>query len=237
MLCVKMRMSVHFKLTLYLCLHNQAYRKDNISVVWNVKLTQGQDLKTCGASLENYRYIDTVSLAVCFHWKSCIPFSAHTDTIYPKESICCLLTAKKQDKCNLQIPDEFRPARKRQRFQPSTFHSRCVHCVLLQAFVHTSPRIAFSYILTTTSTLMLPQYFDPPAPIAFSFISINTAFVSCVFCTSPAPAFHLALLQTLEARSCCCASICCCCLAAISCNSASVMSMRGVATFEENTHL
>lgn len=42
--------------------------------------------------------------------------------------------------------------------------------------------------------------------------------------------FILHSLHTLEARSCCWASICCCCLAAISCSSASVMSMRGVAT-------
>lgn len=40
-------------------------------------------------------------------------------------------------------------------------------------------------------------------------------------------------LRTFEARSCCWASICCCCLAAISCNSASVMSMRGVATWKD----
>lgn len=154
-----------------------------------------------------------------------------------KISICRLLIAKKQPKCNLQIPDEFRLARKRQRFRLSTFHSRRVHSILLQAFVHTSPSIAISYILKTTSTLMLPQYLDPPPPVAFSLISINTAFVLGALCTSPAPTFHLAPLQTFEARSCCCASICCCCLAAISCNSASVMSMRGVATFEENKHL
>lgn len=41
-------------------------------------------------------------------------------------------------------------------------------------------------------------------------------------------------LHTLEASSCCWASICCCCLAAISCSSASVMSMRGVATYRNN---
>lgn len=151
-------------------LHNQAYRKNNISMGWNVKPTQGQALKTCGASLDNS--IDTVSLAVRFHWKSCIPLSAHTDTIYAKEmgnkiSICRLLIAKKQPKCNLQIPDEFRLARKRQRFRLSTFHSRRVHSILLQAFVHTSPSIAISYILKTTSTLMLPQYFDPPLLLLF----------------------------------------------------------------------
>lgn len=134
------------------------------------------------------------------------------------------------DKCDLQIPDELRQDRNsRQPFQPPTFHSRHGRSTVIVIFS------AVSYILIT-STLMLPHYFDP-APLSFSFISNNTAFVSCVFCTSPAPAFHLALLHTFEARSCCCASICCCCLAAISCNSASVMSMRGVATFEENTHL
>lgn len=40
--------------------------------------------------------------------------------------------------------------------------------------------------------------------------------------------------RTLEARSCCWASICCCCLAAISCSSARVMSMRGVATWRDH---
>ena len=51
--------------------------------------------------------------------------------------------------------------------------------------------------------------------------------------SSPLLPFHLALssLRTLEARSCCWVSICCCCLAAISCSSASVMSIRGVATW------
>lgn len=63
-----MVIQVHLNVTLNLCLHTQAYRENNFSMVWNVKVTQGQNLKTCGTSLENY--IDTVSFAVCF------PFTA-----------------------------------------------------------------------------------------------------------------------------------------------------------------
>lgn len=138
------------------------------------------------------------------------------------------------DQCSLQISDEFRQVRKsRRQFHPSTFNhisqlqcrfcspsGFCSHISKQCMFLHPDDNIHFNAV-----------------PPLFSFISTNPAFVSCVFCTSPAPTFHLALLQTLEARSCCCASICCCCLAAISCNSASVMSMRGAATLEKNTHL
>lgn len=144
-------------------------------MVWNVKVTQGQNLKTCGASLEKYE--DTVSLAIYFHWKSCIALSAHQDTIYPKEmgikmSFCCLLTANKQEEWWTNVIFKYQMSSDKQEKAGSsftTFHSRHVHSILPQAFVHTSPSGAFSYILITTSTLMLPQYFGPPPATRFLF--------------------------------------------------------------------
>lgn len=82
-------MFVYFELDFIL--YPQAY-SENICIVWNAKVSQGQNLETCGASLQNY--IDAVSLAVFFHFLyqcikiqfTCKELETQTESLLPVDS-------------------------------------------------------------------------------------------------------------------------------------------------------
>lgn len=154
-----------------------------------------------------------------------------------KLSLCCLLAANKQNKwwakSHLQIPDEFRQVRKsRQQFQPST------HYLSVTTYMH----IPFSFAVPLFIYLSIASVHNTHFNVAPIFLLLSPSIqllypvfepISAAVLLQP---FILHFSPTLEARSCCWASICCCCLAAISCNSARVISMRGVVTLEEKAH-